>query len=39
MRGTAIFHKLEKHAEPVYVELPPKGDRPYWLHSIVGHKI
>jgi hypothetical protein len=39
MRGTAIFRELEKHAEPVYVELPPKGDRPYWLHSIVGHKM
>ena len=39
MRGTAIFHELEKHAEPVYLELPPKGDRPYWLHSIVGHQM
>ena len=39
MRGTAIFRELETHAEPVYLELPPKGDRPYWLHSIVGHQM
>src|ERR1700677_927675 len=39
MRGTAIFSTLEKHAEAVFLELPPKGDRPYWLHSIVGHKM
>ena len=39
MRETAIFRELEKHAEPVYLELPPKGDRPYWLHSIVGHQM
>jgi hypothetical protein len=39
MRGTAIFSALEKHAETIFLELPPKGDRPYWLHSIVGHKM
>ena len=39
MRGTTIFRELEKQAEPVYLELPPKGDRPYWLHSIVGHQM
>jgi hypothetical protein len=39
MRATAIFQKLEKYVEPVYLELPPRGDRPFWLHSIVGHKM
>jgi hypothetical protein len=37
--NTAIFRELEKYAEPVFLELPPKGDRPYWLQSIVGHKM
>ena len=39
MLGTAIFRELEKLAEPVYLELPPKEDRPYWLHATVGHKM
>ncbi|MGH6742705.1 MAG: hypothetical protein ACREDY_27350, partial [Bradyrhizobium sp.] len=39
MRATAIFRELEKHAKPVFIELPPKGDTPYWYHSIIGHKL
>src|SRR5580698_5058063 len=39
MLGTAILRELEKHAEPVFLELPQKGDLPYWSHSIVGHKM
>jgi hypothetical protein len=39
MRSTAIFRELEKYTEPVFLELPPKGDRPYWLHAIVGHRM
>ena len=39
MRETSIFRELEKHAEPIYIELPPKADTPYWLHSIIGHKL
>jgi hypothetical protein len=39
IRRTAIFSSLEQHAESLYLELPPKGDRPYWSHSIVGHKM
>ena len=37
--NAAIFRELEKYAEPVFLELPPKGDLPYWLQSIVGHKM
>jgi hypothetical protein len=39
MRDTAIFGELEKYAEPVFLKLPPQGDRPYWAHSIIGHEM
>jgi hypothetical protein len=39
IQATTIFRELEKHAEPVFIELPPKEDSPYWLYSIVGHKM
>lgn len=35
---TAVFRELKKVAEPVFLELPAKGDTPYWLHSIYGHQ-
>ena len=40
MRDTAIFHELERHIEPVLVELLPcPPERPYWLHNIVANKL
>src|ERR1700733_11771032 len=39
IRATAIFCELRKYAEPVFLELPSKDDRPYWRYSIVGHKL
>jgi hypothetical protein len=39
IRDTAIFRELTKYAEPVFLELPPKGDSPYWVYAITGHKL
>lgn len=39
MRSTAIFRELERHLTPVFIELPPKGQRAYWQHAIIGHQL
>jgi hypothetical protein len=40
MRRTAIFHALQEHTEPIFIELPGcPPDRPYWMQNIVGHKL
>lgn len=39
MKATAIFAELEKYADPIFLELPPREDRPYWYHAILGHKL
>lgn len=40
MRGTAIFRELERHATPIFLELPPCPEsRPYWRQAILGHKL
>lgn len=36
---TAVFRELGKHADPVFIELPPKEERPYWLHATIGQKM
>jgi hypothetical protein len=36
---TAVYRELERYLTPVFLELPPKGNRPYWLHAICGHNI
>jgi hypothetical protein len=39
MRLTAIFRVLAKHSNPVFLELPPKGNLHYRQHAIAGHKL
>jgi hypothetical protein len=40
IRSTAVFRELQKHTEPLFIELPPpRDDRYYWEQAIVGHKI
>jgi hypothetical protein len=40
MAETEIFRELQRHASPVFLELPPRPpERPNWAHSVVGHKL
>jgi hypothetical protein len=40
MRDTEIFHLLERHVEPVYVEIPPcPPGRSGYQHMSAGHRI
>jgi len=38
--ATAIFRALERHIEPVFVELPAaSAQHPYWMRAIIGHRM
>jgi hypothetical protein len=40
IKKTAIFRELARHAEPVFLELPPESQaQPYWRRNIIGQKL